>query len=639
MTLATGESSSFSFTTKEQGRKMSEDEEATSHQEEVVVVVMASRWTPQRSSSNNSMRWMVLAACCLVMTGVYYSLDTPAALHAQLQEMFEQEDSNFEFHFNLLYSVYSLPNVVLPFAGGYFVDRTGAAVCLTLFAAACGVGQTIFAFGLFYKQWKMMWLGRAVYGLGGESICVAYSTLLSEWFSVDAAGDANNSNSNNNKSTELAMAFGIALAVSRLGSVLNNLVSPVVANVLSPSAALFVGALFNGVSFVTALYLRYIDQSRNKMTTVVTSQNEGSVELEEPLLASHREEEGGLQQEQLEDQQGRDHEESSFFATPEVSSRKHFGPLFWLLSLSCLTVYACILPWNNVASGILLERNFFLPPPNDCHLQFPNNCTYGTLQITTNPAQDANGDTCPILPHHAPLLPESLNTTLPDGSIISKEAINGQTVDCNDKFWAKDCTADYCSSFQQATETAARYMSIPYTISACLSPLLGRLVDTVGRRAWITMAASVLLVLVHASLALTSIPPGLALVGQGLAYAFYASVLWPSVTLVVPKHLTGQAFGIITSIQNIGLAVFPMIVAAVYRGSHQLYIPRVELFFASCAGVGSLIGVVLNVLDRKMGNRLNSISGKGDSDGGDDDGDVVVALEDTGAVQRELTET
>ena len=59
-----------------------------------------------------------------------------------------------------------------------------------------------------------------------------------------------------------------------------------------------------------------------------------------------------------------------------ISDIKKFQPLFWLLSLSCVVVYGCVLPFNNVASGILLERNFFTAPP-ECHLTFQDQCADG----------------------------------------------------------------------------------------------------------------------------------------------------------------------------------------------------------------------------------------------------------------------
>jgi len=131
------------------------------------------------------------------------------------------------------------------------------------------------------------------------------------------------------------------------------------------------------------------------------------------------------------------------------------------------------------------------------------------------------------------------------------------------------------------------------------------LVDKIGRRAKIAALASFLLFIVHFTLAVSPASPILPLVGQGIAYSFYAAVIWPSVPLTVEKRYTGTAFGVITSVQNIGLSIFPLIIAAIYSASDNRYIPNVELFFTACAGVGVLLGLILNRLDRRHGGKLN----------------------------------
>ena len=62
-------------------------------------------------------------------------------------------------------------------------------------------------------------------------------------------------------------------------------------------------------------------------------------------------------------------------------------------------------------------------------------------------------------------------------------------------------------------------MSIPYTISAVLSPFLGLLVDRFGLRAVVITLAPILLICVHLALAFwLSLSPAIPLIGQGLAY-------------------------------------------------------------------------------------------------------------------------
>lgn len=88
-----------------------------------------------------------------------------------------------------------------------------------------------------------MMLGRFVFGLGGESMTVAQSAIVSAWF----AGK------------ELSFAFGVNLSVARIGSSINGPVSTVVADQYSVGAALMVGFGICLFSLVTAFLLVIID--------------------------------------------------------------------------------------------------------------------------------------------------------------------------------------------------------------------------------------------------------------------------------------------------------------------------------------------------------------------------------------------
>lgn len=97
---------------------------------------------PERPTQKNELaaRWGILVILCLGLFGSYYVYDIPAATETQLAAYFGETASNstsvgdddsassddsFGFRFNLLYSVYSWPNVVLPFFGGLISDKLG----------------------------------------------------------------------------------------------------------------------------------------------------------------------------------------------------------------------------------------------------------------------------------------------------------------------------------------------------------------------------------------------------------------------------------------------------------------------------------------------------------------------------------
>jgi len=584
----------------------------------------------------NSMRWFGLASICFFMTAEYYSIDIPAALHQDLKDYLlvaaggndknkdETDDSSsnssFEMKFNLLYTVYSIPNVALPLLGGYFVDKWGPTFCMIGYSLCLCLGQALFAIGLDQKSWAIMLLGRMVFGLGGESICVANSTLLTEWFDHG----------------ERAFAFGILNGISRLGSVLNNIVSPKVAHTFATPWALWLGVLFNTTGVVAACFVQYLESLYQKKGMVAVQVDYGgssagitresiAQNLLEPLLPNDgNETEEMLVTDTLLESNGRDAVTET--TTPQLLGSHHdnppteisdsavgikdiasLGSTFWLLCICCMVVYGCVQPFNNVASGILLERNFFRPAPEDCKLTFPRQCTAGSLvKSHSNPAIDCMGNNCPG-EGFAPLLP-----TLPLLN-VSYDHYDPQidtNVNCEKSFWANECTHDYCSTLHQATETAGKFMSIPYALAAILSPPIGTFVDRVGRRAALACGTSLTLMSVHLILALApshTIPLWVPLLGQGLAYALFSAVIWPSVGMVVEKKMTGTAYGIILAMQNTGLALFPLLVATIYKHSEQKYIPNVELLFVGCAAVGSMAGMLLFVLDRRNGNKLSRV--------------------------------
>eukprot|EP00804_Cyclotella_cryptica_P002129 CCRYP_006549-RA/>CCRYP_006549-RA protein AED:0.02 eAED:0.02 QI:208/1/1/1/1/1/3/273/614 len=553
---------------------------------------------PLLKKSSFRSRWLVLVLCCTLMSANYYAYDIPSALHQQIQT-YMPPSPNFETKFNLLYTAYSFPNTILPLFGGNTVDKYGAPKCQTIFAIAVFVGSSLLSFGVSSQSWSAMYFGRFVFGLGAESLSVAQSTVLSEWF----------------EGKEVAFAMGIALSVSRLGSIWNNLVSPKVANAKNGGveAAFWLGAMLTSISVVMGCCIMLVDRRATKkikkrrgdgMESLTAALLELSVvESEFPLAGGSSR---NISASEL---------EAGESESVHISDIRKFGLLFWLLSLSCVVVYGCVLPFNNVASGILLERDFFTSSPN-CHLKYHDQCADGYLQNLSNPALDSDGSACTIAPSQSPVLPNSVNFTKSDSNATTAwdkptyfySDLQPSNVHCGDDFWFAGCTMNYCAKEHSATEKAGKVMSIPYLISSVSSPLLGHMIDKVGRRAVIATVASTILLLVHLSLALLDCSPVGPMVGQGIAYSLYAAVLWPSVPLTVSKQFIGTAFGVITSIQNMGLALFPLAIATIYNSSGNNYIPNVEFFFASCAASGVVIGILMIRVDKKTGGRLNSIS-------------------------------
>ena len=121
-------------------------------------------------------RWLVLALTSFFMGCNYYCYDNPAALYRPLQNAYRNEPQ-FEVYYDLLYSVYSIPNIVLPLFGGLLVDKAGLYISLNLFSSLILVGQAVFATGCSLGSLPLMLVGRFLFGLGARTPRLASTRL------------------------------------------------------------------------------------------------------------------------------------------------------------------------------------------------------------------------------------------------------------------------------------------------------------------------------------------------------------------------------------------------------------------------------------------------------------------------------
>ena len=102
------------------------------------------------------------------------------------------------------------------------------------------------------------------------------------------------------------------------------------------------------------------------------------------------------------------------------------------------------------------------------------------------------------------------------------------------------------------------------------TPLLGIVVDKIGKRALLMMIGSVLLVPVYLIMAYTHTQTALYLpmAMMGIAFSLIPAVIWPSVAYIVDQSKLGTAYGLMTAIQNIGLFGFNIVIGGANDYSH-----------------------------------------------------------------------
>lgn len=112
-------------------------------------------------------------------------------------------------------------------------------------------------------------------------------------------------------------------------------------------------------------------------------------------------------------------------------------------------------------------------------------------------------------------------------------------------------------------ETGGFLSSMLILFSMILTPLFGLFSDYAGKRASLMMFGSFLLMPVYLIMAYTHLSLYIPMAIMGISFSLIPAVMWPSVAIIVDESRLGTAYGVMTLIQNIGLAFFNFLIGGV----------------------------------------------------------------------------
>ncbi len=108
------------------------------------------------------------------------------------------------------------------------------------------------------------------------------------------------------------------------------------------------------------------------------------------------------------------------------------------------------------------------------------------------------------------------------------------------------------------------FLSSLLTFSAMIfTPLFGLMADKIGKRALLMMIGSLLLIPVYLILVYTKMNLIVPMAIMGISFSLVPAVMWPSVAYIIDETKLGTAYGLMTMIQNIGLAGFNFLIGSV----------------------------------------------------------------------------
>ena len=416
--------------------------------------------------SSKSYRFSILFFISMLTFGSYFAYDIIGAIAPTLiEELGASRGTVGSF-----YTIYSVAAIISVLIGGILIDKIGTRKASMIFSLLVLIGSVLVAFA---DDLTLVFVGRFIFGAGSEPLVVAQSAMLSRWF----------------KGKELALSFGIALTVSRLGTLFSFNTGELISSYYKDyHYALIAASLFCLLSIGANIVYVFMDRKGEKALNL---QDEGA---EEKIV---------------------------------LKDIKKFKISFWYIAMLCVLFYSAIFPFT------ALSTDFFVDKWN---------------------------------------IPRVIDSS---GSFMRQ----------------------IFSNFFNMFETAGGISSIIIFASMIFAPFAGHLVDKFGKRASLMIVGSILMIPAYLMLGLTHLYPAYAMIALGAAFVLVPAAMWPSVPLIVPKEQVGTAFGIITFIQNIGLALFPYFNGLLRDTTHSYTVSM--LMFSSLGAFGLLFAYLLRRADLK----------------------------------------
>lgn len=246
--------------------------------------------------ASRAYRIAILGLVSFMLFGSYFAYDSVAAIAPSLIEALQIDRAAI----GSMYSWYSFAAIAAVLVGGFLIDKIGARRASLLFSVVLTTGACVVAFA---PSIGWIYAGRLLFGMGSEPLVVAQSAILARWF----------------RGKELALSFGIALTVCRLGTLFTFNSEALIADRYGWRAALWVAAALCGLSLLTNLVYNVLDRKAEPVLGL--GETGGGDEIDWKQLR-----------------------------------RGGFSPSFWYVTLLCVTFYSAIFPFTDLATDFFHDK-------------------------------------------------------------------------------------------------------------------------------------------------------------------------------------------------------------------------------------------------------------------------------------------
>ena len=240
-------------------------------------------------------RFTLLVFVASLSFGSYFAYDIIGAIAPSLIDELKAKRATV----GTMNTMYSIAAVLVVLFGGMLIDRLGTRKASIIFSALVLAGAAIVWQA---RSIPLIFLGRFIFGAGSEPLVVAQSAMLARWF----------------KNKEMAMAFGVQLTVSRLGSLFAFNTGELFSSYFGSFRYALLAALGAcALSFVGNLFYIVMDKRGEKALNL------------------------------------RDESAGDKIVFKDI---REFKPTFWFVTFLCFTFYAAIFPFQSLSTDLFATK-------------------------------------------------------------------------------------------------------------------------------------------------------------------------------------------------------------------------------------------------------------------------------------------
>lgn len=170
------------------------------------------------------------------------------------------------------------------------------------------------------------------------------------------------------------------------------------------------------------------------------------------------------------------------------------------------------------------------------------------------------------------------------------------------------------NKFGLTTALSSKLTSIPIFFTVLFTPFFGWIADSRGKSASMMIYSSLLLIIAHLTLTFTMVNPVVPMALLGISFSLIPAAMWPAVAKIIDQNKLGTAYGIMFSVQNFGLWLFPILIGlvldktnpgvtpAMVESGQAVYNYTYAIFMLALIGiVGVVFALLLKKEDRTSG--------------------------------------